>query len=183
MDTRTTDARSTDADVIVGGGGPSGLTTAGELARAGVRVCLLERRVVGVQSRAGTILPRVLELFDSRDLAERFFARARMIRDNPFVPVHIWAGMKPVHWRYLDTRFPHRLILPQNTTEEILTEDCLDLGVEMVRGAAVVALEQDGDVVRLTEEMADGGERTFTARYVVGADGGRSAVRKLCGID
>jgi 2-polyprenyl-6-methoxyphenol hydroxylase-like FAD-dependent oxidoreductase len=183
MDTRTTDARSTDAEVIVVGGGPSGLTLPGELARAGVRVCLLERRVTGVQSRAGTILPRVLELFDSRDLAERFFARARLIRDNPYVPVHIWAGMKPVHWRNLDTRFPHRLILPQNTTEEILTQDCLDLGVQMVRGATVTGLEQDEDGARLTAEMADGGERTFSARYVVGSDGGRSAVRQLCGIE
>jgi 2-polyprenyl-6-methoxyphenol hydroxylase-like FAD-dependent oxidoreductase len=183
MNTEGSSQSVTDADVIVVGGGPAGLAVAGELARAGVRVRLLERRVAGVQSRAGTILPRLLELFDSRDLAERFFARARLIRENPYVPVHIWAGMKPVHWRNLDTRFPHRLILPQNTTEEILTEDCLELGVDMVRGATVSSLEQDRDGVRVTAQMDDGSERTFTAQYVVGADGGRSAVRKLVGID
>jgi 2-polyprenyl-6-methoxyphenol hydroxylase-like FAD-dependent oxidoreductase len=171
-----------DTDVIVVGGGPSGLTVAGELARAGVRVCVLERRLTGVQSRAGTILPRVLELLDARGLAERFIDRARLIRDNPFVPVHIWGGMQPVHWRHLDTRFPHRLILQQSTTEELLTEDCLELGVRFVRGATVNGVEQDAGGVRVTAETDDGSLTTMTARYLVGADGGRSAVRKALGI-
>jgi len=172
-----------EAEVVVVGGGPSGLTVAGELARAGVRVCLVERRSEGVQSRAGTILPRVLELLDARGLVEQFVDRARLIRENPFVPVHIWGGMQPVRWRHLDTRFPHRLILPQSTTEEILTADCVSLGVRFVRGATVDGLEQDADGVRLQATTADGGTQTLSARYVVGADGGRSAVRRLSDID
>jgi 2-polyprenyl-6-methoxyphenol hydroxylase-like FAD-dependent oxidoreductase len=168
--------------VIVVGGGPSGLVVSAELARAGVHVLLLERRESGVQSRAGTVLPRVLELLDSRDLAERFFERARRITETPFVPIHIWAGMKPVHWRHLETRFPHRLILPQNTTEELLTEYCAEVGVEFVRGATVEGLSQDADGATVTARMLDGTAREFTADYVVGADGGRSAVRKLSGI-
>ena len=59
-----------DIDVVVVGGGPSGLTVAGELARAGVNVTVLERRLGGVQSRAGTILPRTLELLDARGLLD-----------------------------------------------------------------------------------------------------------------
>jgi len=98
-------------------------------------VCVLERRLGGVQSRAGTILPRTLELLDARGLLEKFIARARLISDNPFIPVHIWGGMQPIHWRHLDTRFPHRLTLPQSTTEEILFENCLELGVQFVHGA------------------------------------------------
>jgi 2-polyprenyl-6-methoxyphenol hydroxylase-like FAD-dependent oxidoreductase len=168
--------------VIVVGGGPSGLAISGELARSGVRVLLLERRESGVQSRAGTILPRVLELLDSRNLAERFFERARLITDTPFVPIHIWAGMKPVHWRSLETRFPHRLILPQNTTEELLTENCVEVGVEFVRGATVEGLRQDADGATVVARMADGTTREYSAEYVVGTDGGRSAVRTLAGI-
>jgi 2-polyprenyl-6-methoxyphenol hydroxylase-like FAD-dependent oxidoreductase len=53
-------------NVLVVGAGPSGLVVASELALAGVDVTVLERRTDGVQSRAGTILPRVLELLDWR---------------------------------------------------------------------------------------------------------------------
>lgn len=103
------------ARVIVVGGGPSGLTVATELARAGVDVVVLERRTQPVQSRAGTILPRVLELLDSRGLAQKFIDRAATICSNPLIPVHIWAGMQPVEWRHLESRFGFRLVLPEKT--------------------------------------------------------------------
>lgn len=74
----------TAPEVIVVGAGPSGMAVAAELAQAGVRVTVFERRTEPVQSRAGTILPRVLELLDARGLAQKFIERARQIRENPF---------------------------------------------------------------------------------------------------
>lgn len=171
-----------DADVIVIGAGPSGLTTAAELAMQGARVIVLERRTAPVQSRAGTVLPRVLELLDYRGHADRFIGRAAAIRKNPFLLFHIWAGMQPVHWRLLDTEFPYRLILPQSVTEEVLGEIVSEASVPVLRGQTVVALSQDADSASVTAEDEDGARRTWKARYVVGADGGRSAVRTLAGI-
>ena len=170
-----------DADVIVVGGGPSGLIVAGELALAGVRVIVLERRTEFVQSRAGTILPRVLELLDARGLADAFIKRARRIRANPLFIVHIWAGMQPVHWRYLDSRFGFRLILPQNITEEMLLEHAVGLGVEVRHGARVTGVRQDAGSVRVEVETA-GATATLAAPWLVGADGGRSTVREAVGI-
>ncbi|WP_433171453.1 FAD-dependent oxidoreductase [Actinoallomurus sp. CA-150999] len=175
---------ATDSDVIVVGGGPSGLTVASELALAGIRVTVLERRVRPVESRAGTILPRVLELLDARGLADRFIERARSIRENPLIPVHIWAGMQPVHWHHLNSRFGFRLIMPQNVTEELLLDHVREQGVTVRHGVHVDTVAQDADGVRVTATAggADGEQVELTARYVVGADGGRSTVRQQAGI-
>jgi len=47
----------------------------------------------------------------------------------------------------------------------------------------VSGLEQDADGVRVVADLDGGTQQEFAASYVVGADGGRSAVRKLLGID
>ncbi len=168
--------------VLVAGAGPAGLTVAGELAAAGCEVRILERRESGVQSRAGTVLPRVLELLDYRGMAQDFISEARRIRDNPLIPFHIWAGLQPVRWRHLHSAFGYRLVLPQNTTEDLLRRRAEVLGVEMRYGRTVVGLEQTDDWVTVTAELPDGSTEQHVADYVVGADGGRSAVRTLADI-
>lgn len=169
------------ARVIVVGGGPSGLTVATELARARVEVVVLERRTQPVQSRAGTVLPRVLELLDSRGLAQKFIDRAASIRSNPLIPVHIWAGMQPVEWRHLESRFGFRLVLPQNHTEELLLEEALRLGVVVRHGVTVESVVQQSTAVTVTA-AAEGGPVRLSADYLVGADGGRSIVRSQLGL-
>jgi len=172
----------TDTDVIVVGGGPSGLTTASELALAGVRVTVLERRTQPVESRAGTILPRVLELLDARGLADRFIERARAIKENPLIPVHIWAGMQPVHWHHLGSRFGFRLIVPQNLTEELLLERVREQGVDVRHGVTVESVSSGPAEAGVVATSGEGDRLELSARYVVGADGGRSIVRHEAGI-
>jgi 2-polyprenyl-6-methoxyphenol hydroxylase-like FAD-dependent oxidoreductase len=165
-------------DVVVVGGGPSGLTVASELALAGVDVVVLERRTSPVQSRAGTVLPRVLELLDSRGLAQRFIDRAAEIRENPLFQDHIWAGMRPVEWRHLGSRFGYRLILPQNHTEELLLAHAREQGVTILSGVTVESVKAGADDVVVLGRGADDGILEVQASYVVGADGGRSVVRQ-----
>ncbi|MGW3149522.1 FAD-dependent monooxygenase [Streptomyces sp. NPDC001177] len=170
-------------NVLVVGGGPSGLVVASELALAGVDVTVLERRTEPVQSRAGTILPRVLELLDTRGLARDFIDRARTIRHNPLFRTHMWAGMKPVQWAHLESRYGYRLILPQNVTEELLAKHAVDVGVTIVRGVTVETVTQHESGVEARFIDGDGVRSTATAAYLVGCDGGRSLVREQTGIE
>lgn len=170
-------------DVIVVGGGPSGLTIASELALGGARVVVLERRTVPVGSRAGGIHPRVLELLDSRDLAHVFIQRARLIRANALVPTNMWGGMEHVEWRHLTSRFGYRIILPQNVTEELLAEHAQAMGARILRGAVVHSVQEGHDSVTVTARMANGSEYVAKSRYVIGSDGARSGVREQAGIE
>ena len=77
-------------NVIVVGGGLAGLSAVIKIAEAGGNVTVIERRTDPVQSRAGPILPRVLELLDARGLAQEFIDRARTIRSNPLFRTHMW---------------------------------------------------------------------------------------------
>jgi 3-(3-hydroxy-phenyl)propionate hydroxylase len=74
---------------------------------------------------------------------------------------------------------PHFVSLPQVEAEQILLGACKEAGVEIEYEAAVAGVKSGPDGVTLEGE--DG--RTWTARYVIAADGSRSVVRRSIGID
>jgi 2-polyprenyl-6-methoxyphenol hydroxylase-like FAD-dependent oxidoreductase len=169
---------SDEFDVVVVGGGPVGLWLAAELALADVKVTVLERRLERVsQSRALAIQGRTLEMFALRGLADRFISRGRQVPNMHF------GGLETrLDFSVFDTRFPFVLLLPQATTEAILEQRAVELGVEIKRGHVVETVIPRADGVVVEGRNEDGAFRVF-ARYVVGADGARSIVRGAAGID
>ncbi|MFF5931335.1 rifampin monooxygenase [Streptomyces hydrogenans] len=163
-----------DADVLVIGGGPTGLTLASELRLWGLTPLVLEKAAEpSGHSRALGLHVRSIEVMDQRGLLDRFLARGKQHRVGGF-----FAGLG-THWpEDLDTAHSYVLGIPQNVTEELLEEHALDRGVEIRRGRELVGLVQDGEGV--TAELADG--TRLRARWLVGCDGGRSTVRSLTGI-
>jgi len=161
-------------DVIVAGGGPTGLMLASELRLHGVHALVLERdaeptRIV----RALGLHARSIEVLDQRGMLEPFLALGQKYAVGGF-----FAGISKPWPGRLDTAHPYTLGIPQTTTDRLLAEHATEAGVEIRRGCELVGLSQDEDGV--TVELADG--TRLRSRYLAGCDGGRSTVRKLLGV-
>ena len=162
-------------DVVVAGAGPNGLMLACELALAGVRPLVLER-LAGLteEQRANGVVGQVVRMLDRRGL----YARLSGTDAPPQPTPQFIFGAFPLRLAGLPDNPLYILPVPQRRIEQMLAERAAELGVEVRRGSEVVGLDQDDDGVRVT---LAGGE-IVSARWLVGADGGRSAVRKLAGI-
>ena len=169
------------ARVIVAGGGPVGLMTALGLAHAGVPVLLIEQEpALTVDLRAGSYHPPTLEAMAPYGITERMLERGIKVRTwqtrdrtNP-----AWVA----NW-HLDliadlTPYPYRLHLEQHQLTPIILDELRKEPLAEVRFATRFAdVAQDADGVRVTIE-GPGGRGTIAGAYLVGADGGRSNVRK-----
>jgi 2-polyprenyl-6-methoxyphenol hydroxylase-like FAD-dependent oxidoreductase len=168
----------THAGVLVVGAGPTGLMLAGDLARVGVAVTLIEKHSAGSQlTRAFAVHARTLEELDARGLADDLITRGAKVHR-----FELFGGSVRLQLdRYVDGRFPYLLITPQTTVEQALRARALDLGATIVPGAELLTLAQDAEGVDAVVRI-DGTEQTVRARYVVGADGYRSTVREQIGV-
>ncbi|MFF4221380.1 FAD-dependent monooxygenase [Streptomyces abikoensis] len=169
-------------DVLIVGAGPTGLTLACSLARAGAAVRIIDKSPeFHRNSRGKGLNQRSRELFDDLGVGERAAASGiehitlRKYRDGVAVADHVaFADRSPTP----DTPYASGLLIPQWRTEEILRERLADHGVQVELGCELAGFTQDADGVVAT--LADG--RRITASYLVGCDGGHSPVRKALGV-
>ncbi|GII89539.1 3-(3-hydroxyphenyl)propionate hydroxylase [Sphaerisporangium siamense] len=175
----------TDVDVLVVGAGPTGLTLACELAVRGVRFRLVDRadRFFG-GSRADGIQPRTMEVFADLGILDPILAAGDlgMVMRAYQGDTVVWEGrMSSPTAPTPSVPYPNIWFVPQFRTEEILRERLAELGGRVEPSTELVDLTQDADGV--TGVLVRGGtHETVRARYLVGADGGRSTVRKRLGI-
>ena len=161
-------------DVTIVGGGPTGLMLAGELALAGVVVAILERRSTSdlVGTRARGFHSRTIEILDQRGIVDRFLAEGQTVQALSFGSTSLNVGGFP-------SRHPYTLGLGQSHIERILLGWVEELGVPVRRGLGVTGFAQDDAGVDV--HFAEG--EPLRTKYLVGADGGGSVIRRAAGID
>ncbi|MBF6053830.1 monooxygenase [Streptomyces eurocidicus] len=162
-----------DTDVIVVGAGPAGLMLAAELRLAGADVIVLERESDShVESRGMGFTARTLEVFDQRGLLPRFGDLNRSPGGH--------FGSVPIDFAVGGGTHASVTGVSQAHTVKVLGEWAAELGVDIRRDHEVTGLTDTGEHVEVTVRTP-AGEVRLTAPYLVGCDGGRSAVRRLGG--
>ncbi|MGW6984320.1 FAD-dependent monooxygenase [Streptomyces sp. NPDC054932] len=164
-----------DAPVIVAGAGPTGLMLAGELRLGGAEVIVVDRLTEPVtESRGLGFTARATEVFAQRGLLDHF--------TNPEISTKGHFGGIPMDYDVLpDGHFGVRNV-EQTETEGVLERWATALGATILRGHEITGVRQTDDLVEITVAGPDGA-RVLRASYLVGADGGRSTVRKAAGFD
>ncbi|MER5869707.1 FAD-dependent monooxygenase [Streptomyces sp. NPDC002044] len=168
--------------VLIVGAGPTGLTLAIDLARRGVPFRIVEKSPHPCDgSRGKGIQPRTQEVFEDLGVLGRLQAFGA---GYPELLIHRPDGgttirrMDAPHAPTPSVPHPNALMIPQWRTGEVLAERLAELGGRVERGVEVTDFTQDGNDVHVTLGT---GERV-TTRYLVGADGGRSTVRRRLGV-
>ncbi|MBD8666630.1 FAD-dependent oxidoreductase [Pseudomonas lurida] len=167
-------------DVLICGAGAAGLTLAIDLARRGITFRLIEKNHQPFHgSRGKGIQPRSQEVFEDLGILDRLMAVGgvyptdrRYRDDGSYRDVEFTQSKAPTPAE----PYQQPLMVPQFLTEQVMRERLLELGHLPEFGCELVGFEQDAEGVT-ARLVGKAGEKSVRARWLVGADGGRSFVR------
>ncbi|MES5816559.1 FAD-dependent oxidoreductase [Streptomyces sp. RG80] len=169
-------------DVLIVGAGPTGLALGVDLARRGVDALVVEKAgELFPGSRGKGIQPRTMEVFDDLGVLDAIRAAG-----GGYPVGMVWQDGERVGEHQMfdpaeateDSPYNEPWMVPQWRTQQILAARLAELGGEVAFERELTGLTQDDEGV--TAHFADGAD--LRARYLVAADGGRSAVRRALGI-
>jgi 2-polyprenyl-6-methoxyphenol hydroxylase-like FAD-dependent oxidoreductase len=171
-------------DVLIVGAGPSGTVLAIDLIRRGLNVRIIDKAAHAFEgSRAKGVQPRTLEVLEDLGALDDVLAGGDTY---PLMGIHI--GPLTIPWRIIpkkqptaDVPFPSTWLVPQYRTDRALHARLHALGASVEFGKELVSLAANEASVTATVQTDEGLEQ-IEARYVAGADGGSSKVRRLLGI-
>ena len=172
--------------IIIAGAGPVGVVAALACAQQGYAVTLLEAEAgIDDSPRAATTHPSTLEMIARVGLIDQFIQEGLVARYFQF-----WD--KPARTKIVE--FDHEILVGETPYPFVVQTEqhkLARMGIERLRTFAdvevrfatrAVTVSQDADGAAVSAESPDG-PQTFRGDYVIGADGGRSMIRKALGID
>ncbi|MBS1797235.1 MAG: FAD-dependent monooxygenase [Acidobacteria bacterium] len=171
-------------DVIIVGAGPTGLALAGQLRRYGVEFVIFDQKDGTTPfSKAIGVQARTLEIYEQIGLADKLVAAGAIAEKASFVEggairgtaelAKIGEGLSP---------YPFLLIVEQGLHEKILDEHLRAEGKEVLWQTTLESFSQTEAGVTAAIRTADGATETIEAKFLVGCDGAKSAVRHGLGL-
>ncbi|KAL0954605.1 hypothetical protein HGRIS_003565 [Hohenbuehelia grisea] len=181
--------------ILIVGAGPAGLVLALSLLQNGVPVRIIEKDLeYHAGQRGAGVMPRTLEMYHFLGVLPDVFAQSA--DPLPMQSYEIPGGRVPLKtWRMSavedptsDIPWPNATMLGQDTAEAILRRHLQQHGCEVELGARLVSFVDTGDNVEAClAKLKVGGEQEVIEnarfKWLIGADGARSIVRKTLGMD
>jgi 2-polyprenyl-6-methoxyphenol hydroxylase-like FAD-dependent oxidoreductase len=171
-----------NTDVLIVGGGPTGLMLACQLRRFGVSFKIIDKQADRAhESRAFGIQAKSMEIFQNLGIVDNFLKKAfHHIEPCFFVNGKLKLKLNLNKIKLKNTSFPSIYFLPQSETEKYLIEHLENHGVNIQRKISLDTFHQsEQDIKAVLKHEVSGELEEITCRYLVGCDGAHSLVRNI----